>query len=124
MNTVLKLIKGPIAGRSVRGLTSTETPTPTPTPTPTSKRVKNGPGVVPEGFIAYFVLFRNEDGGIGYDNISVNKRPKGTPMEIAYSLASILGIDHDTVLGVLRADENVRVRVAHDGMEFRFSCAY
>lgn len=114
-NTVLKLIKGPIAGRSVRGLASTEA-------VPAQKkRIKNGPGVVPEGFIAYFVLFRNEDGGIAYDNISVNKKPKGTPMEIAYSLASILGIDHDTVLGVMRADEGVRVRVAHDGMEFRFS---
>lgn len=92
-----------------------------PTVVPAAKKERKRPGVVPDGFITYFVLTLEPDGSIAYEGICVSRKPKGTPQEVGYALASMLGIEGQHVLGVLRADEGVRVRVAHDGMEFRFS---
>jgi len=68
---------------------------------------------------SYLVLYREEN-HIAYEPISLSRRPKGKPKDVAIALASILGLDQSRVIGVLHILPGVEVRLSKCGMEMLF----
>jgi hypothetical protein len=68
----------------------------------------------------YIVLYHDGD-HLAFEGISLNRRPKGKPKEVAFALATILGLDHSKVVGVLHITPGIEVKLSKCGMEMLFT---
>lgn len=87
---------------------------------PISKKRAKALGIIPKGHVGYIVLFQNDD-GLKYDTISMSTPPRAKHADLIPRVANMLDINPDHVIGLIRVDEGIRIRLSNDGMEFRMS---